>query len=70
MCVIGRSMGMIPMKTKGFRLFFIPDASAAIEFSNSWETGQIHQSTTLLISQWVAELIEFQNFMKTELIKH
>jgi len=70
MCIIGRSMGMIPMKSKGFRLFFIPEASAAVEFSNTWKTSEIHQATTLLISQWVAELIEFKHFMQIVLTKH
>lgn len=63
MCVIGREMGMIPMTTKGVRLFFVPEASAAVEFGESWDTDAIHKSTTSLISQWVGELIDFDSFM-------
>jgi hypothetical protein len=64
MCVIGRSTGMIPMRIKGFRLFFVPEASAAVEFKSSWKSGDVHSATTLLISQWVGELIEFDDFMR------
>lgn len=63
MCVIGRDLGMIPMQIKGFRLFFVPEASAAIEFEGSWKTGAIHESTTLLISQWIGELIAITDFL-------
>ncbi len=63
MCVIGRDLGMIPMQGKGFRLFFVPEASAAVEFGESWNTGEIHKSTTILISQWVGELISLNDFL-------
>jgi len=63
MCVIGRDLGMIPMQIKGFRLFFVPEASAAVEFKDSWENGALHEATTLLISQWVGELIKLNDFL-------
>jgi len=63
LCVIGRSTGMIPMQSKGFKLFFVPEASAAVEYKTSWKSGDVHQATTSLISQWVAELIKFDDFM-------
>lgn len=63
MCVIGRDLGMIPMRLKGFRMFFVPEASAAVEFGGSWETGALHESTTLVISQWVGELIALRDFL-------
>lgn len=63
MCVIGRPLGMIPMQGKGFRFFFVPEASAAIEFKNTWESGVIHEATTSLISQWVGELISLNDFL-------
>jgi nicotinamidase-related amidase len=68
MCVIGRDTGMIPMKTNGFKLYFIPKASAAIEFKDSWETGSVHKNTTSIISQGIAELIELDDFLKLTLI--
>jgi nicotinamidase-related amidase len=63
MCVIGRDLGMISMRLKGFRMFFVPEASAAVEFKESWETGAIHHSTTILISQWLAEIIALSDFL-------
>jgi nicotinamidase-related amidase len=63
MCVIGRDLGMIPMQLKGFRLFFVPEASAAVEFQDSWKNGALHESTTLMISQWVGELIKLNDFL-------
>lgn len=62
-CVIGRDLGMIPMQGKGFRLFFVPEASAAVEFKDSWKNGAMHQSITLMISQWVGELIKLNDFL-------
>ncbi len=66
MCVIGMPMGMIPMFHRGFKLFYIPEASAAFEFGDSWDTGNVHRQTTSLISQWVAEIINFQDFIKVK----
>ncbi|QLA15390.1 isochorismatase family protein [Desulfolutivibrio sulfoxidireducens] len=40
-CVIGREPGMIPMRNRGLNLLFIPEASAACEFGESWETRGI-----------------------------
>jgi nicotinamidase-related amidase len=63
MCVIGRDLGMIPMRIKGFKLFFVPEASAAVEFGDSWNTGNQHKLTTSLISQWIGEIIRFEDFI-------
>jgi len=63
-CVIGRELGLVPMQNKGFRIFFVPEASAAVEFANSWKTGEVHEDTTRLISQWLAELIDLNDFLK------
>jgi len=63
MCIIGRELGMVSMKNEGFRLFFIPEASAAVELPDTWDTGYIHESTTLMISQWLAEIIRYDDFM-------
>ena len=64
MCVIGRRMGMIPMIHQGFKIFFIPEASAAIEYGATWQDQSIHKATTKLISQWIAEIIDYNEFME------
>ena len=64
MCVIGRRMGMIPMTHKGFKMFFIPDASAAVEHAETWQDQSIHKATTKIISQWIAEIIDYDEFME------
>lgn len=65
MCVIGRQMGMISMKNQGFQIFFVPQASAAIELPDTWDDQSLHASTTNIISQWIAELIDYEDFMQT-----
>lgn len=63
MCVIGRALGMIPMQIQGFKLFFVPEASNAVEFGESWNTGELQKATTTIISQWIAEIIHLKNFL-------
>jgi nicotinamidase-related amidase len=63
MCVIGRRMGMIPMSHHGFQLFFVPEASAAVEYKDTWDNQTIHHATTEIISQWIAEIIDYDVFM-------
>lgn len=63
MCVIGRPMGMIPMLHHGFKLFFVPEASAAVEYPDTWDNQFIHHATTKIISQWIAEIIAYDQFM-------
>lgn len=63
MCVIGREMGMITMLRHRFRLFFVPQASAAIEYPETWDNQSIHDATTRIISQWIAEIIDYEKFM-------
>ena len=65
MCVIGRRMGMIPMVHHGFRLFFVPQASAAVEYPDTWENQATHHATTRIIAQWIAEIIDYSEFMQT-----
>ena len=62
-CVLGRKTGMISMKSQGFQIFFMPEASAAMEFADTWDEQPIHDATTKIISQWVAEIIDFDEFM-------
>ena len=63
MCVIGRRLGMIPMVHQGFRLFFVPQASAAVEYPGTWEDQSIHRATTKIISQWIAEVIDYDQLI-------
>ena len=63
MCLLGRELGLIPMKLEGFEVGFIPDASAAVEFGSSWETGEIHSSMTFIISQWMAKIISYDDLI-------
>ncbi len=65
MCVIGRRMGMIPMVQHGFKNYFVPEASAAVETAGTWETGSVHRETTDVISQWIAEIVHYDDFMQT-----
>lgn len=62
-CVVGRELGIIPMKPKGFRLFFVPEASAAVEDKDSWHSGDLHKATTTIISQAFGELIDLEEFL-------
>ena len=62
MCVIGRELGMIPMKNQGFRLYFVPEASAAVERKDSWSSSDAHEDATQLISQWVAGIWEYSEW--------
>jgi hypothetical protein len=64
MCVIGRRMGMIPMTHRGFRIFFVPEASAAVEYADTWHDQSMHKATTKIISQWIAEIIDYDEFME------
>jgi nicotinamidase-related amidase len=63
MCVLGRDLGMISMQIKGFKMYFIPEASAAVEFGNSWRDQSLHKATTILISQGVGEIIKLEEFL-------
>ena len=69
MCVIGRRMGMIPMVQHGFKTYFVPEASAAIETEGTWETGSVHRKTTNMISQWIAEIVHYEDFMQAALAR-
>jgi predicted TPR repeat methyltransferase len=53
---------MIPMKNQGFRLYFVPEASAAVERKDSWRNSDAHEDATQLISQWVAGIWEYSEW--------
>ena len=63
MCLLGRELGLLPMKLEGFEVGFIPDASAAVEFASCWGTGEIHSSFTVIISQWIAKIISYDDLI-------
>jgi len=63
-CLIGRMTGMVYMANQGFKIFFVPGASAAVEFGDSWQDQSIHKATTTIVSQWIAELIDYDEFMQ------
>ena len=63
-CVIGMPTGMIPMFHRGFKLYFVPEASAATEYGNTWGNGAVHKAMTFMIASWVGEIIGFKDFMK------
>lgn len=63
MCVIGREMGMINMVQQGLKLYFVSEASGAVEYLDSWDDRTIHMATTRIISQWVAELIDYEEYL-------
>ena len=67
MCLIGRPLGMIGMNLVpggGFRLFFVPDSSGAIEFGPTWESQEIHNWVSFALSQWLVELIYTDDILK------
>jgi hypothetical protein len=60
-CVIGRPVGLVNMLYRGFKLYFIPEASAALETKTTWKTQKIHHATTVTISQWMGGLIHYKD---------
>jgi len=63
-CVLGsRSMSMIPMYRAKFKIYYIPDASSAMETNETFLTELIHEATTLTVSQWVAEILDYNEVM-------
>lgn len=65
-CLIGRADGMISMSQHGFKLYFIPEASAAVEFADTWDEGTVNKGMTVIISQWLAEIINYDDFMEVK----
>lgn len=63
MCLIGRNLGAITMKQKGFQIFFVPEASAAVEMSTTWANQTIHNYATVIISQWIAKIIKYEDLI-------
>jgi len=63
-CMLGsRSMSMIPMFHSKFSIYYIPDASAAIETNKTFRTQSIHEANTLTVSQWIAEILDYSEII-------
>ena len=64
-CIINRHVGMIPLRlvNGNINLFIIPEASAAIEYGNDWDSDIAHKSTLDLISSWLGELIYLEDLL-------
>tara|TARA_B100001059_G_C17823187_1_gene579639 strand:+ start:1621 stop:2412 length:792 start_codon:yes stop_codon:yes gene_type:complete len=60
-CIINRELGIINMKLQGFKTFFIPEASAAIEDSDS---NIFHNKASMMIKRYWGEEIEYSHIMK------
>ncbi len=59
-CLLGsRKISMIPMYHKNFKIYFIPEASDALDPSKSFSKGLMHELTTITISQWVGKILDF-----------
>ena len=64
MCVLYTEHGLIPMRGKGYRLYFVPEASAAMEIGEGWKTGELHKAMTKVIGQGIAQLIDYKDLMQ------
>jgi len=62
MCTLLRPMGIVHMSSTGkFNVYFVPQASAAMEHSTTWDTQLVHHASTLLISQTQAMILELSD---------
>jgi nicotinamidase-related amidase len=64
MCLLGRQTGMIFMAYQRFNIYFVPEASAAMEYEDTWGSSSIHKASTKIIAQWVAEIIRYKDLIK------
>jgi hypothetical protein len=55
---------MVHMSNQGFEVMFVPEASAALEHSDTWDQQLLHEYSTLIYSQSVAELIDYDELMR------
>jgi len=64
-CILFRELGLPNVVRLHIgEVFFIPECSAAMEHRDTWETQEVHQAASLLISQAQALLIEYDDIMK------
>ena len=63
MCILYRPIGMAKMSNLGFLLYFIPKASAAVETVKTGKNEEIHKITSIIISQGLGGLIEYEDIL-------
>ena len=63
-CILFRSAGMIDMQKQGFQIYFVPKASAAVETTETWVTGEVHKFTSTVIAQNLGSLIEYKDIFQ------
>lgn len=62
-CILGRGLGMLNMREHGFRVFLVPEASAATEYPDSWDTQYVHKAMTFTVGLWIGEIINYDDLM-------
>ncbi len=64
LCILNRPLGLPKVLALQLgEVYFIPDCSAAMEHAETWENQLVHQSSSLLISQGMGLLIEYEDIM-------
>ncbi|RPI54157.1 MAG: isochorismatase family protein, partial [Deltaproteobacteria bacterium] len=64
-CLLKRRSGMPEMKRKGFKVFLIPRASAAVETEDSWESKAIHRDIIKMVEEkGIARILKYDDFIK------
>ena len=64
MCVIGRRVGMFGMLQMGFKTYFVPESSAAVETQQGWKTREFHKYTISLIQHNFSGTISNQTILE------
>lgn len=67
-CLLGsRHVSMIPMHNAypRYEIYYIPQASSAIETDDTFSSQLIHKATTLTISQWVASILDYDDVVSS-----
>ena len=64
-CIINRHVGMIPLRLENgnMNFYIIPEASAAIEYTETWDSNSAHESTLKLISSWLGEILYLEDLI-------
>lgn len=60
-CILYRPTGIIEMQKQGFLVYFIPKASAAVEITETWQSGELHKFSSIMIAQVLGSLIEYDD---------
>ena len=64
-CIINRHVRMIPLRLENgnMNFYIIPEASAAIEYTETWDSNSAHESTLKLISSWLGEILYLEDLI-------